>query len=241
MTDNQILIELFSLLGGRWKQFRSLAGLAQYRYLWRLVRQYVPLGAEVLDWGAGTGHFSYFLYRSGYKVTAYSLDDCLLEDFAEFPCEFVRGHDPVTLPFPDACFDAVASVGVLEHVRETGGDELASLQEIMRVLRPTGILICYRLPNRYGLVDFLARMFPGTHRHDYRYTRPDVEALISAADFELLHLRRYGFLPRNSLGTLPAAFRRSLLFAETWDRLDIVFSLVFSPLCKNYMFISRKT
>jgi len=137
VPDNQILTELFSVLGGRWKQFRSLAGAAQYQNLWRLVRQYVPSGAEVLDWGAGTGHFSYFLCRAGYKATGYSLDDCLFQDLvAEFRYRFVRGRDPVMLPFPDTCFDAVASVGVLEHVRETGGNELASLARSLACFAP---------------------------------------------------------------------------------------------------------
>jgi SAM-dependent methyltransferase len=145
------------------------------------------------------------------------------------------------LPFPDACFDAVASVGVLEHVRETGGNELASLREIARVLRPSGILICYHLPNRYSWIDFLARRFPGKHRHDYRYTRHDIEAFAFVIGLELLQIRRYGFLPRNSLGALPASFRRSKLFAGIWDASDMVFSLVLSPLCQSYLFVGRKT
>lgn len=242
VSDNQILTELFSVLGGRLKQFRSFAGVAQYRNLWRLVRQYVPPGGEVLDWGAGSGHFSYFLCRSGYKVTGYSLDNCSFQDLvADFRYQFVRGRDPVMLPFPDACFDAVASVGVLEHVRESGGDELASLRELVRVLRPGGILICYHLPNRYSWIDFLARSFPGKHRHDYRYTRRDIEAFTSAVKLELLHVRRYGFLPRNWLGALPAPLRRSKLFAAIWNALDNVLSLVLSPLCQNYLFVGRKT
>jgi SAM-dependent methyltransferase len=241
MRDDQTLRELFAVFGGRWKHYRSLASIAQYRNLWRLFRQYVPLGAEVLDWGAGTGHFSYFLCRFGYRVTGYSLDDCLFQDLvAEFPYQFVRGRDPVVLPFPDSCFDAVASVGVLEHVRETGGSELASLHEIMRVLRSSGFLICYHLPNRYSWIDYLARRFPGKHKHNCRYTLSDIEKLTSAVNFELLYCRRYGFLPRNSLATLPAMFRRSMLFAVVWDKLDTVFGLVFSLLCQNYMFVGRK-
>ena len=33
----------------------------------------MPVGAQVLDWGAGNGHFSYFLQRGGDRATAFSL------------------------------------------------------------------------------------------------------------------------------------------------------------------------
>jgi hypothetical protein len=105
----------------------------------------------------------------------------------------------------------------------------------------TDILIYYHLPNRYSWIDFLARCFPGKYKHDYRYTRRDIEGFASAVGFDLSHVRRYGFLQRNSLSALPPQFRRSILLAATWDALDAAFSFVLSPLCQNYAFVGRKT
>jgi SAM-dependent methyltransferase len=126
-------------------KLRSRAGAHQYLRLYRLVRQYVPPGASVLDWGAAGGHFSYFLARAGYRASGFSFHPFEFESWLDDPgYRFTRGDpsEPVKLPYADASFDAVASIGVLEHVRETGGSEPASLDEIVRVLRPGGLFFC---------------------------------------------------------------------------------------------------
>ena len=145
-SDDVLLEELVTVAGDAGRhgldQFRTLVAAHQYRGLYDLFRKRVPPGAEVLDWGSGNGHFSYFLLRSGYRVCAFALHD---EGFGTWapagPYRFVPGDpsDPVKLPFADASFDAVSSVGVLEHVRETGGAEALSLGEIARVLRPGAV------------------------------------------------------------------------------------------------------
>jgi len=43
-------------------------------------------------------------------------------------------------------FDAVVSVGVLEHVKETGGSEIGSLREIFRILKLNGYLSVTTFP-----------------------------------------------------------------------------------------------
>jgi SAM-dependent methyltransferase len=156
--------------------------------------------------------------------------------------QFTRGDgaQPTQLPFPDGAFDAVASVGVLEHVRETGGTEAGSLREIARVLRPGGHFFCYHFPNRWSWIDWMARRVPGFHRHDYRYTRRDIEELAAGAGLEVTALRRYGFLPRNFGSRLPHPFRYSKGAAHAWDLLDTVLAVPFSHLCQNYCFVARK-
>lgn len=227
-----------------WPQFRSLAGARQYRRLHRWVRRLVPPGARVLDWGCGNGHFAWFLTREGFRVTAFSLEPASQAAWLGHPWErFVAGDpkEPVRLPFGDAEFDAVGSVGVLEHVRETGGDEAASLAEIARMLAPGGVFVCVHFPNRGSWIDARARRTPGRHHHEYRYDRADIAGLVRGAGLELLEVARYGVLPRNSLARLPGPLRHSRAFADVWDALDAALALPFGPIAQNWGFVARRS
>lgn len=224
-------------------QFGSLLSAHQYRRLYDLVIRHVSAGGRVLDWGTGNGHFSYFLQRSGYRASGFSLLEGAFVRWLPDPgYPFTRGDErqPTRLPYPDGSFDAVASVGVLEHVRETGGTEAGSLGEIARMLRPGGIFVCYHLPNRWSWIDWAARRVPGLHRHDYRYERSDIEALAAGAGLIVLDVRRYGILPRNFGARLPHAIRRSRGVARAWDWIDAILGVPLSRLSQNYYFVARK-
>ena len=246
LRDDRILRELMDRAargGMRLPQFGSLAGARQYRRLQRLTRRHLPPGARVLDWGTGFGHFSYFLSRAGYRATGFALEGVSAAAWLDEPYErFVGGSpaEPVRLPFADAEFDAVASIGVLEHVRETGGEESASLAEIVRVMRPGGIFLCYHLPNRTSWIDFAAGLLPGKHHHVHRYVRADIERLSRSAGLELLEVARYGILPRNALHRLPAGLRRARWVADLWDLLDATLGAGLAPLCQNFAFVARR-
>ena len=220
---------------------RSLISVRQYLPAYELVRKHVPAGRHVLDWGAGNGHFSYFLMRSGYKTSGFGFDDMpeVCSGFGPGAYDYRRGCDPVRLPFDDHFFDAVLSIGVLEHVRETGGDELASLREIRRILRPGGIFVCVHFPNRFSWIEFLARAL-GRPSHRFSYTQTDILRLSENAGLHVIEIGRYGALPRNlwsseilrALGNWPPA-------AATYQLADRILSGILRPVCQNYWFVSR--
>jgi SAM-dependent methyltransferase len=245
--DRAILAELAALAragASELEQFGSLASAHQYLALYRLWRRQVPAGAEVLDWGPGNGHFSYFLARAGWRATGFSFSPFVYESWLPkgVPYRFVRGSegDPVQLPFGDEWFDAVASIGVLEHVRETGGNEHRSMAEIARVLKPGGTFVCWHFPNQSSWIDRAAREVPGKHHHRYRYTREDVRRLVAGANLDLLETRRYGVLPRNSAHRLLGPARDAAWAAGLWDAADAALGWPFNAFAQNHCFVARK-
>ena len=229
-------------IGRELTQFKTLVGANQYKKLYKLCRKYLPKESKVLDWGSGNGHFSYYLCRSGYKTTGFSLEDFLLRSsLKKFNYRFCKGKisEPTILPFKDNSFEGVVSVGVLEHVREFKGTELKSLKEIKRILKPGGVFICFHFPNYYSLTETLAGTFTRKYIHEYRFTEKDIRKLCKKAGLEIREIGRYAILPRNSWGNFPN-LGNSKVVVLIWNLLDEIFGRVFSPICQNYYFVAKK-
>jgi cyclopropane fatty-acyl-phospholipid synthase-like methyltransferase len=225
-------------------QFGTLISAHQYQRIYQLVLNYIAPHMTVLDWGSGNGHFSYFLVNSGYKTSGYGFESVpkICQFFAPDQYTYQEGDwsDPITIPFSDRYFDAVVSIGVLEHVQETGGTDIASLNEIHRILKPHGLFICVHLPNRYSWIEYAARkMKKWSHR--YCYTDQDIRDLAHLTQFQLLEIQRYGFLPRNIWSKLPTKLGNSSRFIQLYDLLDRLLSIPFSRICQNYLFVARKS
>jgi SAM-dependent methyltransferase len=248
-ADDAILAELVERAGSAGRDellaFRTRVSARQYLPVYDLARAWIPAGSRVLDWGAGSGHFTVFLARAGFRPTAFSFEEPGAAAALAPEAERVRADrsEPAKLPFADRSFDAVCSIGVLEHVRDFGGDEAASLSELTRVLVPGGVLLCAHLPNATSWVEWLARRAPGlrerVHHHRWRYDADSVRALVAGAGLRLLDLRRYGLLPRNELARVPA-LAGSGLVADVWDRLDALGARAVPWLCTNWLFVARK-
>ncbi|MGF1460498.1 MAG: methyltransferase domain-containing protein [Leptolyngbyaceae cyanobacterium] len=227
-------------------QFATYISAYQYLKLYRLLEKYAPVAdtVKVLDWGTGSGHFSYFLAQAGYQASGFGFSSRPLtcQNLAESNYAYHQGSpkDPTTLPFAEAVFDVVVSVGVLEHVRETGGDELSSLKEIYRVLKPGGHFLCFHFPNRYSWIEFLAR-FTNRFSHPYLFTSTDIRALAEATPFQLLEVDRYALLPRNIWQATVLSHRRwGPIAASTYNWLDWAAGKLLPYICQNYYFVTRK-
>lgn len=228
------------------ENYQTTATAAQYTAIFDKILATVPQGAHVLDWGCGNGHLSYFLLSHGFSVEALGMEKFHLEaTFMErFPGKFTYFQadesDPVTLPYADNHFEASFSMGVLEHVRETGGDELASLREHFRVLKPGGHFLCFHFPNKHSYIEKLARAFPKKHHHEFLYNAEDIRQLVADAGFSLAEVKRYGALPRNELKRLPKTLANSDVFVKLYEWADAGASALLSPVVQNYRFIARK-
>lgn len=225
-------------------QFDNIISASQYRLLYDLSQTFLPAQSRILDWGCGNGHFSYYLIRRGFEVSIYSLENLppLLLGIEKGQYKFTQGKvdDPVTIPFPDGSFDAVVSVGVLEHVRETRGSEQASLEEIRRILRPDGIFIGYHLPNKSSWIEALSAIIPNKHSHRWRYSRKILRQLLRNSGFDVKWLARYGFLPRWAVNRLPVKLKESKKAADIYCSLDALLVKILPFLSTNHVVIATK-
>jgi SAM-dependent methyltransferase len=225
-------------------QFQSLASASQYLDLYDLLTKNVPANSRLLDWGCGNSHFSYASCSLGYQTTGFAFDSYLLQNSLKEKSnyQFIQGdiQEPIDLPFSDESFDTVTSIGVLEHVRETGGNEIYSLKEIARVLQNNGYFICYHLPNQFRWIECLALLFPAKHHHSYRYTRSQITSMFNEAGFEIIRIYRYGILPRNILSKLPKGLNNNTLFTKIYNFCDKFLSVLLSLFCQNYAIVARK-
>ncbi|MBD3373363.1 MAG: methyltransferase domain-containing protein, partial [Candidatus Coatesbacteria bacterium] len=139
--------------------------LGQRGNLWEMHRQ--PVG-RVLEIGCGNGHTLRGLAELGFTVRG-----CEVNAAAARHCE-EQGLQVKALPFekyrippPNARFDYVVSVHVLEHV----ADPAAFAEKVFKLLKPGGLWFNY-MPNvavteRYG--------FDAAHGADWIHFRPTGE------------------------------------------------------------------
>lgn len=98
------------------------------------VASFLPVGARVLEIGAGTGRQALELQQRGFTVTAIEVPDLNYAAHRLFP---IVDYDGRIIPLSDASIDVVFSSNVLEHVRD-----LAPLHaEIKRVLVRDGMCL----------------------------------------------------------------------------------------------------
>jgi SAM-dependent methyltransferase len=147
--------------------------VSRRRILSRVLRDALPHGddREVLDAGCGTG-INLSLLKSFGRVTGI---DCS-PDAIRFCAE--RGHRDViqgdlrSLDLPDARFDLVTALDVIEHI----DDDAATVREMVRVTKPGGHLL------------ITVPAFPGLwsdhdeiNHHRRRYRSAELRSLVEAA------------------------------------------------------------
>lgn len=214
-----------------------------YQYL----TDYVALASEqllgkkrselsVLDWGTGKGNVTYLLKRFGFgRVVSCDIEsssdtfDANALIIKNLELDIIPLRHESNLPFEDDSFDVVVSYGVLEHVP----NDLESLKEIRRILKPNGLFFCFHLPRKLGYVHRIAHML-GDRYHDRLYDRKYSRSLLDKSGFKLLDIWERTILPKNRLNFKSAN--------ATMEKVDLAL-VKFTPLrliSTNIEFVAQK-
>lgn len=133
-----------------------------------LLRDAGKLEGEILDMGAGSGFLTRLLVQARKRGTE-GLAACDIDpkSYAGDGVPFTQCNVDEGLPFPDASFDAVAAIEVMEHTRSS----YRVLGEIARVLKPGGRII-FSVPN---VGHMLSRLTFSTTGHYHMFPSPSIK------------------------------------------------------------------
>jgi len=146
----------------------------------------LPPGARVLEAGCGTGGNLYHLGSRG-EVSAFEPHPNGIQYArARHPDLAIRtGSLPDFLPFPDASFDLVAALDVLEHI----DDDEAALRALLGLVKPGGFVFI-TVPTH----PFLWGSHDRRLHHIRRYSVKRLRLLCNTPDAELVYFGAFNTL-----------------------------------------------
>lgn len=125
----------------RWP-FRKL----EYSFVLETLLRYLQPGMRFLDAGSGVTPLAHVIAQHGVHAEACDGNEREMKELIQLQPEKIYGtpvtysvQDLTRMQFPDASFDAISCVSVLEHI-PSPYDQVA-LRELQRILRPGGVLI----------------------------------------------------------------------------------------------------
>lgn len=142
------------------------------RYLLDTVRKYAPLGARVLDFGAGGGQFAGPLKAQGMDLTALEPDQLLQQRLRAQGLRVAGSTDELA----DGSFDYIYTLNVLEHI----DDDTAALRSLHAKLTDRGRLLIY-----VPAFQVLYTSMDAKVGHVRRYTRQTLTSRVAAAGFRI--------------------------------------------------------
>jgi SAM-dependent methyltransferase len=143
-------------------------------------------GKKCLDLGADNGVISYLFRRGGGSWSSADIDPRSVEMIRALVGDNVRRVENERLPFPDAEFDTVVIVDMLEHLADDRGFCL----DLARTIKEGGTLVV-NVPRRkkFSLIGLLRNALGLTDdRHGHvrpGYTRPELSGLLAGSGFAL--------------------------------------------------------
>jgi len=188
-----------------------------------------------LEIGCATGSFLQMAREAGWRVTGTEVSKPFQEHAVNRLGLDVRcGPSLAVCGFSSAEFDVIYSAHVFEHLL----DPMATLVEVRRIIKPSGLLVLevpyqfyslrdrlrrslIALTGRTGQGRFYSPVFSAVH-HVYFFSPRTLSAMVNKAGFSVLRLRTYEKHHRQVIGDSPIG---GYWLAELMHRTGAVFGI----------------
>jgi ubiquinone/menaquinone biosynthesis C-methylase UbiE/uncharacterized membrane protein YbhN (UPF0104 family) len=213
---------------------RRLALLTRKTELMRAVMAGHQVGRRGLDVGCGQGWYVARMRELGFDVTGIdgSAGQVQLARRNVGTPDLISVGSALDIPAADSTYDFIYTINVVHHLPSVN-HQRAAFAELMRVLKPGGLLFLHEINTRNVLFRFyMGYVFPTVNCIDEgveRWLLPD--RLAQYTDVPVVDIRYFTFLPE----FLPQALVR--LFHPLEGRLEASF---LGPYAAHYMAVLRK-
>lgn len=165
MTDFEKVKSYYSIFD-EWGRFDAPEGRLEFELTLPIITSHISPNSEILDLGGGPGRYTIELAKLGYILHLADLSQTLLDvakqNIYELGVENVKSVNQVNAidlsVYADSTFDAVLLFGPLYHLTNEA-ERLACIQEVKRVLKPSGLVLAAFIPYLTGAIGVVARMF----------------------------------------------------------------------------------
>ena len=125
-------------------RFDSKHGIVEFLTTVNYIEKYLKKGMDILEIGAGSGRYSHYFARKGYRVTAVELMECNIESFMKNTEEgesvSIMQGDAIDLSSIESeSYDITLLLGPMYHLY-TEEDQKKALTEAIRVTKKSGVI-----------------------------------------------------------------------------------------------------
>ena len=183
--------------------------ICRYQLIEPVFREYLPKKGKILEAGCGLGRWVFYLRRLGFDVVGIDLAADAIGKIKKYdPGAPVLTDNVLHTSFPPKHFDAVISLGVVEHFED--GPQRA-FNEVRRMLKDGGlyfVTVPMQNVNRVLIANPLKELKRWLQKkkgvryafEEFRYRPKELRTLLTEAGFEIVKECPDDYLPPKNMG-----------------------------------------
>ena len=203
MTDFNRIKNYYKNFDEKNRLINDNSGKLEYYMTMKVLKEYLPKNARILDLGGGAGAYSFPLAREGYEVYLADLSEELIDQAISqkneeelnnlISCDVVNAID--LSKYNDNQFDVVLLFGPLYHLLDES-ERVKCIEETNRVIKEGGIIFASFIPYLSGSIAIIDRYF----RHPEQVNVDNLNEVFSSGKFNNYSEKGFqeGYYPKSN-------------------------------------------